>query len=57
MKTNLKALKNKLEGEVLRTHEHRAAVLDEKALRTVKGGLAAAGGTYSCSPDEDDCID
>lgn len=56
MKTNLKALKNKIEGEVLRTAEHRSAVLDEKALREVKGGLAAAG-TNSCSPHEDDCVD
>jgi hypothetical protein len=56
MKVNLKALKNKIEGEVLRTGEHRSAVLDEKALRDVKGGMVSAA-SDSCCPCEDDCVD
>src|SRR5215213_6825667 len=33
MKANLKALKNKLQGDVLPTGEHRSVVLTEQALR------------------------
>ena len=57
MKTNLKALKNKIEGEVLPTSAHRSAVLDEQALRNIKGGMPPAGTTVSCSPSADDSLD
>jgi hypothetical protein len=57
MKTNLKALKNKIEGEVLPTRAHRSAVLDEQALRDIKGGMPPAGTTVSCCPGADDSLD
>jgi hypothetical protein len=57
MKTTLKSLKNKIEGEVLPTKAHRSVVLDEQALRHVNGAMPPAGGTNSCSPCEDDCLD
>jgi hypothetical protein len=57
MKTNLKALKNKIEGDVLPTREHRSVVLSEQALRHVNGAMPPAGGTNSCSPCEDDSLD
>ncbi|HEY0512859.1 MAG TPA: hypothetical protein VGH73_13200 [Thermoanaerobaculia bacterium] len=57
MKTNLKSLKNKISGEVLTTGTHRSVVLDEQALRNINGGLAPEGGTVSCSPCADDCLD
>jgi hypothetical protein len=57
MKTNLKALKNKIEGEVLPTSAHRSAILDEQALRNINGGMPPAGTTVSCSPSADDSLD
>jgi hypothetical protein len=56
MKVNLKSLKNKIEGEVLPTREHRGVTLGEQALREVRGGMAASGSS-SCCPCEDDCLD
>lgn len=56
MKVTLKALKNKIHGDVLPTNEHRSVVLNEQALREVKGGMMAET-TPSCCPNADDCLD
>jgi hypothetical protein len=55
MKT-LKNLKNKINGDVLPTREHRSVVLSDETLRNINGGLAAEG-SVSCSPCADDCLD
>ncbi|HEY3567570.1 MAG TPA: hypothetical protein VGP73_06525 [Thermoanaerobaculia bacterium] len=55
MKT-LKNLKNKVNGDVLPTREHRSTVLSDETLRNINGGMAAEG-SVSCSPCADDCLD
>lgn len=56
MKLNLKALKSRIQGDVLPTNEHHSVVLTEEALRAVKGGLMAQN-SPSCCPNADDCED
>ena len=59
MKVTLKSLKNKIEGEVLETKAHRNAVLNEQALRNIKGGFPPTGPGYTVSmcPSADDSVD